>query len=546
MPHADEALKSLISRFREAPSSPAFTDLAAALLVRGHASEALRVAEHGLQLMPASVDGRIERAAALLALGRPRVAFIELKRALAINPSNRRAMRLLGKVYIEAGAPGRAAELLAQRSALGEPNAIDTSNQEEATHVTQAPFPLGEGVSEETPGALTMRADTVPLPRRAPPAPHDRSVVPSAAGPAERTSAPHPTPEYAASTTIPERVVFGPGERGLALDRGVTAPSSSAPQGGVGGGPKSPGPSPAIPDLFSALTKDLGLGEAVPESPKARVEVTQVIRRRMERRARSPSELATIEGPIVDTTQPGQLETTGDLQAPPTRPEPPGLFDAVTSPRLQLASFGLDDEPLFQEHMPFAVRPVEVPSDASGPTDLGETIDELLPGELDPLAVKATIDATPPVPRAQIEEIGSTPAQEQSAIPRVSENAQPARSRIPPLATPAPLDLEPEPAARFDGGGRVLEVSRQNRRSMGPPKLEIITPEPPVLHGVLAVLGAIAMIALLTLLFVSTPKTWTAGLFESTTESVGNEVQEEASSTGVTSSGTHVTPKSPE
>ena len=74
MPHADEALKSLVARFREDPGSSAFTELSAALLARGHASEALRIAEHGLQLQPDSVDGRIERAASLLALGRTRRA----------------------------------------------------------------------------------------------------------------------------------------------------------------------------------------------------------------------------------------------------------------------------------------------------------------------------------------------------------------------------------------------------------------------------------------------------------------------------------------
>src|SRR5688572_847536 len=158
MPHADEALKSLVSRFKDAPGSPAFTELAAALLARGHAAEALRIAEHGLQIVPTSVDGRIERAAALLALGRPRVAFVELKRALAINPTHRRAMRLLGKVYVDAGSPHRAAELLAQRSKGSDEAEV------EATHVTHSPFQLGQ--TEEIPVALPPlpRGDTAPLP----------------------------------------------------------------------------------------------------------------------------------------------------------------------------------------------------------------------------------------------------------------------------------------------------------------------------------------------------------------------------------------------
>ena len=78
IPHADEALKSLVSRFKASPSE-AFVELSAALLARGHASEALRVAEHGLQLAPTNVEGRIERAAAQLAMGRPRIAYVELR-----------------------------------------------------------------------------------------------------------------------------------------------------------------------------------------------------------------------------------------------------------------------------------------------------------------------------------------------------------------------------------------------------------------------------------------------------------------------------------
>lgn len=116
MAHADEALKAAAARFKKAPESDACAELAALLLARGHASEALRVAEHGLQLSPILVNARIERAAALLALGRPRVAYVELLRALAIEPENRRALRHLGTAYMDAGAPGKAAELLRRRS----------------------------------------------------------------------------------------------------------------------------------------------------------------------------------------------------------------------------------------------------------------------------------------------------------------------------------------------------------------------------------------------------------------------------------------------
>ena len=282
IPHADEALKTLVQRFKAAPGSAAFTELAAALLARGHAAEALRITEHGLQLVPGSVEGRVQRAAALIAQGRPRMAYVELLRALAIEPHHRRAQRLLGKAYVDAGAPERAAALLARRSKASppaSPSAAPTSNLAAA---------LISDLTDEV----------------------------------------HPA-ESAWRTADPTQA--------------------------------------DIPDLFSALTKDLGLGAAVPESPQRRVEVTQIIRRKARPRPpRSASELAEIDGPIVDTTQPYPAIHAGDEPAPTvsSRATVP-LFTANPD----LASLSLDDEPLFQEHMPFAVRPVNSPSEDLKPVD---------------------------------------------------------------------------------------------------------------------------------------------------------------------------------
>ena len=272
IPHADEALKTLVQRFKAAPGSSAFTELASALLARGHAAEALRITEHGLQLMPGSVEGRVQRSAALLAQGRPRMAYVELRRALAIEPNHRRAQRLLGKAYVDAGAPERAAALLAKRS-----NAS------------------GESAPAAAPTSSLAAALISDLTDDAPPS---------------------------ASWTT--------------RDRADTT---------------------ALPDLFSALTEDLGLGAAVPEStPLRRVEVTQIIRRKARPRPpRSASELAEIDGPIVDTSQPLPAIDTQDEPVPTvTGREAAPLFP--TNP--DLASLTLGDEPLFQEHMPFAVRPV--------------------------------------------------------------------------------------------------------------------------------------------------------------------------------------------
>ena len=253
IPQQDQVLKPLFSRFKTAPSSSAFVELASALLARGHAAEALSIAEHGLMLVPENVEGRIERAAALLALGRPRVAYVELLRALAIQPGHPRTMRLLGRAFVDAGAPGRAAELLARRSAETEP-----------------------------------------------------------------TERPPPDPDAP-----------NPGDRPAAED---------------------------LPALFSALTKDLGLGAAVLEADTRRVEVTQIMRKRgLPRPPRTERELERIDGPIVETTQPGR---------PPSlieREPPPSASYAATKTPLGHADLGFvaHDEPLFQEHLPFAVRPVE-------------------------------------------------------------------------------------------------------------------------------------------------------------------------------------------
>src|SRR6185503_11817908 len=223
MPHADEALKSLVERFKDAPGSPAFTELASALLARGHAAEALRIAEHGLQIVPQSVDGRIERAASLLALGRPRVAFVELKRALAINPTNRRAMRLLGKVFVDAGTPAKAAELLAMRLKAGEATEAEPEDaeQNEPTHVTQSPFLLSDN-----PQMAVPREDTAPLPRKPPTAPVREDRISKYQTP--------PKGEHVATKPAP-------------------SPAAPSSQGG------------AIPDLFSDLTRDLGLTDAAPD-----------------------------------------------------------------------------------------------------------------------------------------------------------------------------------------------------------------------------------------------------------------------------------------
>jgi tetratricopeptide (TPR) repeat protein len=110
--HADEALKSLVADCKASPDAESYRKLSIALTARGHALEAVAALDRALDIEPLSTDVRIERAMALVALDRHRSAYVELRKILAIDPTHRRAKRLLGRVYADAGLPDRAAGLL--------------------------------------------------------------------------------------------------------------------------------------------------------------------------------------------------------------------------------------------------------------------------------------------------------------------------------------------------------------------------------------------------------------------------------------------------
>lgn len=148
MPEQDEALKTLVQRFRRAPESDAFIALAAQLHARGHATDALRIVDHGLGVRPDALEARAERAAILLSLDRPRSAYVELCRVLAAAPDHRRAQRLLGQALVQAGRPERAANLLSLRAGQSR----RTSDDADTAH--------------DFPGAAALqdRAHTIPSP----------------------------------------------------------------------------------------------------------------------------------------------------------------------------------------------------------------------------------------------------------------------------------------------------------------------------------------------------------------------------------------------
>lgn len=346
---ADETLKALFERFRAAPGSEACEELAEALLARGHANESLQVSEHGLQQQPTHVGGRIQRAAALLALGRPKVAYVELLRAVALEPSNARALRLLGRVYVEAGAPDRAAKLLAKRHQAS----AQTRAQEEPPATVQAPLPAAAPEEDEM-------EDT------------RRIEIPD---------------ELAAKLAPP----LGP--------RSSEAPTQ-APQLSRPAAPTD------VADLFAELTKDLGLKPERPVSTK--VEVTQVIRLKQQPKPRP--QLSSIEGPIVDSTQPGdlELEEGGPLAPIDTTKTPASLFDVVTSPH-GLGGMSLHDVPLFQEDLPFRVERVpEGPESNSEPQEVDfdalrramtRGTARLAPEDEDERGIMGTGDLPPGLPR---------------------------------------------------------------------------------------------------------------------------------------------------
>lgn len=415
MPQQDEALKALVTRFRESPER-GFVPLASALLSRGHAAEALRVAEHGLQTKPESVEGRVERAAALLALGRPRVAYVELRRALAIDPAHRRGMRLLGKAYVDSGAPGRAAALLAKRSAMA---------------------PIDDEPTAIAPSKGAPKADVSDLlPPNGRPAPERPSI--------RAESLPEPEPD------LPPAPAF-----------------------------------PGVPDLFSDLTKDLGLGAAIPELSR-RVEVTQIIRRKaMPRPPRSVSELAEIEGPIVDTTQPGELHEVQTEDATPMGHgrEPAPLFGDVSGSGFE--ALGLDDEPLFQEHLPFDVRPV------SESTDLPETRDTEPPTT--PSRNALGISANDGRGARGHSDLGDT------LVEYIEAQGAPLEA-LPTARAPAPLtegltETPPPrpPAQRIEAASTVplVEINRPKDKL----RLEIVEPTAKRSHVVLGVIAAALMVA---------------------------------------------------
>jgi hypothetical protein len=359
IPEADEGLKALVEAFRASGGQEGSEALADALLSRGHAGEARLIAEHGLAIDALNDAARVVRAAALLAQGHTRMAYVELVRTLAIDPTNHRGLRLLGRVYLDAGLPERAAQLLAQRY-----GAQQSGPRTRAPSTVDA-RPLFEWVPEASARATL-----------------------EAARPAEP------------SKTLRD---------GSATIHRSSVPKSDAPAGTLDGGGTTD-----ILDLFASLTRDLGLGPTEAVVP-TKVEVTQVMRLRRPRAPTLDEALSTIDGPIVDTTQPGRLEAGG--------PAPdPNVFAELIQPPPSLG--GLDDEPLFGE----AVR-------ASSATVEADTYDEQVEAPLPPGALADAIQA-------------ETTRLSTSMLPRPAASVAPApRAAAQDLATEIAIARAPGPPA---------------------------------------------------------------------------------------------------
>ncbi len=377
IPQQDEALKALIARFRDNPGPGEFTELAVALLARGHSSEALRISEHGIALAPTNVEGRVQRAAALLALGRSRVAYVELQRVLALDPNHRRAMRFLGKVFVEAGAPSRAAALLKSRSLTPE-----------------------------------SKNDQPPLD----------------------------------------------------ADPSQTEPKSK---------------DDALPELLTTLTKDLGLSSNPPAAPLRSVEVTQVIRRKkIPGLPQRQGELATIDEPIVDTTQPGRVyEAILESPAPGFK-EPAPLFGMGG---LSAETLALGDEPLFQDPGPASVKPLDgFESEDLEPTHQG-------------LAQDATIVSPPEGPAPS----GDPPQKPQpsAAPPSGDLKTSPSPSEVVQFTPTTPLAPTKEVPAAFGTSEAI---------SPGSEGLQVVDAPKNALHVFLAIATVIAILGYIAaLLWIS-------------------------------------------
>ena len=439
MPHADEALRALFDRFRKAPGTSVSGELAEALLIRGHATESLRIAEHGLQLSPADADGRVHRASALLALSRPKVAYVELMRALAVAPEHRKALRLLGKVFVEAGAPARAAALLRQRheDAVLPPQSEPPPDRTDTT--TDAPDPIFP-----------------PPPGR-------------------------PTIEVAHRDTTP--VHGGHAPPPLAPEHVRTEPPEGSP----------------IPELFASLTQDLGLGPVPNDFAGGPiVEVTQVIRARLKPRTQRPDdELSSIEGPIVDNnTSTGRLQAIRDMpSAPAPKPRrPSSVYDVVTSPEFHIT---IDDEPLFEESMPFAVRPVNVRDDAETIDDT-ETVNDSLPDRSDLELLRRAIETgAPTVQDGSLPPPVIDPPPQGLSEADAREQTEPSQQdKLPPAPDLPYLRRYKRPGSSAIGGGNELRVVR---------------PKPSPAHWALAALGILAAVAFVVALgwmSADTAKAW--------------------------------------
>ena len=199
-----EELEELVLLVRRDPASPAFVDLASALLALGRPREAIDAALAGLKLAPDNHEGRLVLARGHAALHQWKEAQAELLKVVKVDRASRIGFTLLGEVLMRRADYERAVPVLqhAQNLDPGSPAVLTLLRLARAGQPLDAPPPIPTPIA---PRRAEPRARPVAAPAPAP-APPPRAAAPPApprpappAAPPPRAPAPPPAAMRAAA-----------------------------------------------------------------------------------------------------------------------------------------------------------------------------------------------------------------------------------------------------------------------------------------------------------------------------------------------------------